>query len=74
MLTHKTHKKTEEQEVLGSAQAPAAAWARPLAKRCDTKCAPPLPQNAISRPHHYPLQNSDAMDVDRGGDVPSQIL
>jgi len=65
-VTHKTHKTTggggEGHE---RAQAQAAMWAQPLANTVTPNTHAPLTHQ------HQPQTNSDAMDVDRGGETSS---
>jgi len=67
-VTHKTHKTTggggggHER-----AQAQAAAWAQPLANAVTPNAHGPQTHQQM---HQHQPQNSDAMDVDRGGRCP----
>jgi len=65
--THKTHRRQEEQEVTREHGQQAAAWH----SRWPTPATPNAhaPQTH-QQTHQYQLQNSDAMDVDRGGRRP----
>jgi len=62
-VTPKTHKMTGGGGGHKRAQAQAAAWAQPLANTV-------TPNAHAPQTHQHQLQNSDAMDVDRGGRRP----